>query len=156
MDVSAKSLRDSASAVRKLRDYHASLNVPAGTVPPISLDHPAVHRFAACLADDLNVAGALAVVFEFIAEPVTDPAQAAGVLAQFDQVLAVLHDDTQANLTPDSDASSVDGDALAAALDAARAAKDFNTADALRQQLIDAGYEVSTTKDGTVARLPLA
>jgi cysteinyl-tRNA synthetase len=40
----------------------------------------------------------------------------------------------------------------AAQLDAARAAKDFATADALRNELQDAGYVVETTKDGTRVR----
>lgn len=40
----------------------------------------------------------------------------------------------------------------AARLDAARAAKDFVTADALRNELQDAGYVVETTKDGTRVR----
>jgi cysteinyl-tRNA synthetase len=40
----------------------------------------------------------------------------------------------------------------AAALDAARASKDFATADALRGELQAAGYVVETTKDGTRVR----
>ena len=40
----------------------------------------------------------------------------------------------------------------AKALDAARAAKDFATADALRNELQSAGYVVETTKDGTRVR----
>ena len=42
--------------------------------------------------------------------------------------------------------------ALAAALDAARAAKDFPAADALRAQLQAAGWTVETTKAGTTLR----
>ena len=41
-------------------------------------------------------------------------------------------------------------------LDEARAGKDYATADALRQELIDAGYEVRTTREGTTAQRPLA
>jgi cysteinyl-tRNA synthetase len=37
-------------------------------------------------------------------------------------------------------------------LDAARAAKDFAAADALRDELQDAGYVVETTKEGTRVR----
>ena len=42
--------------------------------------------------------------------------------------------------------------AKAAALDAARAAKDFATADAIRNELQDAGYVVETSKEGTRVR----
>ena len=49
-----------------------------------------------------------------------------------------------------------DADAKCRAIDSARADKDFNTADRLRQELLDAGYDVQTTKDGTTARKKLA
>jgi len=42
------------------------------------------------------------------------------------------------------------------ALDAARTAKDFAGADRLRKELMDAGYDVMTTKQGTTARKKLA
>jgi cysteinyl-tRNA synthetase len=42
--------------------------------------------------------------------------------------------------------------AKAAALDAARAAKDFSTADAIRAELQAAGWTVETTKAGTTLR----
>jgi cysteinyl-tRNA synthetase len=42
--------------------------------------------------------------------------------------------------------------AMARALDDARAAKDFATADALRARLQDAGWTVETTRDGTTLR----
>jgi cysteinyl-tRNA synthetase len=49
----------------------------------------------------------------------------------------------------DVDDSAAD---LARQLDSARAAKDFATADRLREQLQSAGYVVETTKDGTRVR----
>ena len=45
---------------------------------------------------------------------------------------------------------------LAHQIDAARSAKDFAAADALRQRLLDAGYNVLTTKEGTKVEKPLA
>jgi cysteinyl-tRNA synthetase len=45
-----------------------------------------------------------------------------------------------------------DAQALAVALDAARAAKDFAKADALRAELQSLGYVVETTKAGTALR----
>ena len=41
-------------------------------------------------------------------------------------------------------------------IDEARAKKDFATADRLRQELIDAGYQVKTTKEGTTVQQQLA
>ena len=41
-------------------------------------------------------------------------------------------------------------------MDAARAAKDYAGSDAIRAELQDAGYDVKTTADGTVATGRLA
>jgi cysteinyl-tRNA synthetase len=49
-------------------------------------------------------------------------------------------------------AVDADAQAKAAALDAARAAKDFSKADALRNELQSAGWIVETTKAGTTLR----
>jgi cysteinyl-tRNA synthetase len=42
--------------------------------------------------------------------------------------------------------------AQAAALDAARAAKDYDAADAIRSELQNAGWQVETTREGTTVR----
>jgi cysteinyl-tRNA synthetase len=47
---------------------------------------------------------------------------------------------------------AADAQALASALDAARSAKDFAKADALRAELQAQGYLVETTKAGTALR----
>ena len=143
-DVSVKGMEDSAKAVRKLRDFAET----AQGDPTEDVDnHPTVSAFIEALADDLNTAKAIGVVFEYVnGEGEKDP-QSAAVMKAFDSVLAVL--DT---------ATSSDGgiEALCEALDAARAEKNFEEADALRQRIIDAGYDVQTTKDGTVASKRLA
>ena len=161
MDFTQKGLSDSASAVRKLRGFAAALEArgaPSDAPPPTS--HPAVGEFTRCLADDLNVAGALGAVFEYV--KATDPerlsadgaSEARGVLAAFDAVLAVLP--ANAGGGGADAAGADDAEAKCAAIDAARAAKDFATADAIRAELIDAGYDVKTGPDGTVAVPPLA
>jgi len=140
-DFTLKGLKDSASAVKRLRDA-------AGTqkVEPASDGHPAVAAFIEQLSDDLNVAGALAVVFEQVNRKGDDlPA----VLRRIDEVLGVLEP---------AEVASDDGDvaALCKQLDEARVNKDYAAADILRQKMIDAGYEVKTTAQGTVATKPLA
>ncbi|HEX7008783.1 MAG TPA: cysteine--tRNA ligase [Phycisphaeraceae bacterium] len=155
MNFTLKGLEDSASAVRKIRDTAAILEREAqarGEETPAQAngDHPVVRRFIDALADDLNMAGALAAVFEFLPEAHAQPAHALGVLRTLDQVLAVLP-------TPEERRQQEDEAARQCAeLDAARARKDYATADRIRQQLIDAGYEVKTTPQGTVATRKLA
>jgi len=140
-------LADSASAVRRLREKKAAL----GDVAPAAVDvaHPVVARFAEALADDLNVSGALAVVFEWLNDSHGDASEARGVLEAFDAVLAVTAEAS-------GESSETDADTLAKRIDEARTAKDYDTADRIRADLIEAGYDVKTTKDGTVATKKLA
>jgi len=52
----------------------------------------------------------------------------------------------------EQDAVPADVLAQAAALDAARAAKDYDAADSIRKELQDSGWQVETTRDGTTVR----
>ncbi|GAB4192260.1 MAG: cysteine--tRNA ligase [Phycisphaeraceae bacterium] len=140
MNFTSKGLTDSASAVRRLREATDS------EADPLPADHPDVQAFAEQLADDLNIAGALAVVFERMKK---QDDELPGYLKRVDDVLGVLDGWTEAD---DSD----DVADMCARIDQARADKDYATADAIRQQLIDAGYDVKTTRDGTVATKRLA
>ena len=86
-------------------------------------------------------------------DPSEAPAPATyNTLHQIDRVLGVL-------ATPGQDGGSEQQDDVAERcrrIDEARAAKDFEAADRLRQELIDAGYDVKTTRDGTTANRKLA
>ncbi len=147
-----KGLQDSASAVRRLRDVAGRLEAAGVEAAGAELDHPIVRDFSAALADDLNVAGALAVLFKWLDEPHPDAAAALGVLRQVDRVLGVLR--SAAPSSPDAGDQTLE--ASCKQIDDARAAKNYVTADRLRQQLVDAGYEVQTTAGGTTARKQLA
>ncbi|MEX0885189.1 MAG: cysteine--tRNA ligase [Phycisphaeraceae bacterium] len=155
MNFTVKGLEDGAQAVRRIRDAAAGFERSAGNrLVEVGNDHPAVQHFMAPLADDLNTAGAIAAVFEYLRDEPADPAEALAVLRRFDELLAVLPGEGM----PDTRAAGGDDEAAALArkIDEARAAKDYTTADAIRQQLIDAGYDVKTTPDGTVASPKLA
>ena len=92
----ADGLAASASSVTRLRAYRDDLRSRLGDREPASLDaladHPAVSDFCGEIGADLNTAGALGVVFEYLkAKPDdADPAVALGVLSTFDTVLDVL------------------------------------------------------------------
>ncbi len=153
MNFTKRGLEDSAANVRKLREFVASLESQTDAAADVDIAHPAVARFVDALADDLNIAGALAAVFEWVNEynaSPGDPAEALGVMRQFDRVLGVLPAATEDSAEDDWASQR------SAALDAARKAKDFAAADAIRDELQSAGYDVKTTKDGTVATKRLA
>lgn len=150
MNFTAKGVEDSASAVKKVRQFAQSVGYDADNARWPDTAHPALAEFIEALADDLNTAKALGVMFAYINDPADDVAVSHAMLAAFDQVFAVLHEDIAAS------SDGFDADAKAAAIDQARQDKDYAAADSLRAELEAAGYEVKTTKDGTVATKKLA
>ncbi len=161
MNFTIKGLEDSASAVRKLRDAATTLQAASNDAPgdravppPASArwdTHPMVRAFTESLNDDLNMSGALGVLFKWISGEHPDPGASLAALRQVDRVLNVLGHPQPAAPAEDDPAA-----ALCRDLDAARQRKDFDTADRLRKELIAAGYDVMTTKAGTTAKKKLA
>lgn len=152
MNFTLKGLEDGASAVLKVREAAQRLeNEANGEAAEVGNDHPVLSRFITALSDDLNMAGALAVVFDFVRQRHPDAAESLGVLRKLDHVLGVLP--TLGDLDRDADADVAD---RCAALDKARAAKDFARADAIRAELTEAGYDVRTGPQGTTATRKLA
>jgi cysteinyl-tRNA synthetase len=114
-------------------------------------DEAVLARFVEVMDDDLDTPNAMAHVFDTVrrANSAIDSgaADAAGLVAAVHEMCGALG--LTLGQAPQADA---DAQAKAAALDAARAAKDFATADALRNELQDAGWIVETTKAGTTLR----
>jgi len=162
-----KGLEDSASAVRRIREKARELFEAANfdeIEDGINLADPVLESFAGFLADDLNVGGALGALFSWLAEPHDNPLQALLVLVTMDRVLGVLpRGEEDVNFGIDFESLGASSDLyednaaqICKAIDDARQRKDFKVADALRKTLIEQGYDVSTSKDGTVARKKLA
>ena len=148
-DFTRKGLEDSASAVQRLREMEASLVVKAGDAADADVSsHPAVREFNEALADDLNIAKAIASVFSWMASNDADAPVSLAVLRRIDGVLGVL--------PPQGAAVADDAADKCRAIDDARKSKDFATADRLRKELQDAGYEVLNTPQGTIAKKKLA
>jgi len=102
--------------------------------------------------NDLDTTTVMALVFDSVRRANTamdtgDTATVASVRAAVIEVLGALG--LELSLGDDIDADIV---AKGTALDAARTAKDFATADALRDELQSLGYVVETSKDGTRIR----
>ncbi|HRJ21598.1 MAG TPA: class I tRNA ligase family protein, partial [Bryobacteraceae bacterium] len=109
--------------------------------------------FDAGLDDDLNTADALAAIFEFIRDANTamdaghflqgNLDSARGLLAHFDSVFDVLRPSVQEGALSDSEIES-----LIAERTAAKKARDFARADAIRAQLLGQGVILEDTRDG--------
>ncbi len=108
--------------------------------------------FGTALDDDLNVSAALAAVFDLVRElnrrierralSTADAACALDALRDLDRVLAILPDP---DLEPRPDPET---QALLAAREAARAARDWAASDRLRDELAARGIAVEDTRDG--------
>lgn len=134
-------------------------------------------KMRASLEDDLNTANALGAIFDMVRETNTaadhgelrqdDKAPLLEALKQFDEIFAVLHDDDQEKLAramewakahgrlSEAEASLVadrmsddEANRLVDERKAAKKARDFARADAIRSQLDAGGIIVEDTKDG--------
>jgi len=111
-----------------------------------------LQAFRTAMNNDLDTPGATALMFDTIrkANPALDVKDdaLAGALAGAVKEMCVAFG-LQVNAFAEVSSDIVD---KAQQLDAARAAKDFAMADALRNELQAAGYVVETTKEGTKVR----
>jgi len=124
-----------------------------GTLPSdVVADAAVLAAFVTVMDDDLNTPSAMAIVFDAITQ--ANAAADAGDSARANSLVAAVYSMAEAVGLTFSVVSDVPAEALAlaAALDAARASKDFAAADALRAGLQSAGWTVETTKSGTNLR----
>ncbi|MET0146290.1 MAG: cysteine--tRNA ligase [Ilumatobacteraceae bacterium] len=139
-----------ASAERALAGLDSFVR-RAADLPAAGPDADVVGRFRDRMDDDLDTPGAMAVVFETVrrANAAIDAggSEAAGLAAAVREMTGAVGlelghvTDVPADVT-----------ARAASLDAARTAKDYATADAIRAALQAEGWIVETTAGGTTVR----
>ena len=163
-------LTQARNSVERLRNFVARLKAtqfPAGSnAETVKRIETAEIAFDAGLADDINTAVALAAVFDLVRDVNTaidrgaflqqDAVRALVAMEKFDAILSLLADDDDEKLTklgftpvkPRLPAEQVD--ALIEERNAAKRRRDFQRADAIRQQLVDSGIIVEDTKDGSV------
>lgn len=115
-------------------------------------DADTIAQFVAAMDNDLDTTTAMALIFDTVrrANSAMDSGELSTVLTLRAAVVEMLGalglelsagDDVPADIV-----------AKGAQIDAARAAKDFSTADAVRNELQSLGYVVETSKDGTRVR----
>jgi len=147
VSVGLENLEAAVTALAGL-DAFAARTAGLGASEP---DGEVLDRFRAHMDDDLDTPGATALLFGTVrranaALDAGDPAAAALAAAVREMCVALGIEVREAADVPPEAA------ATAAALDAARAARDFATADALRAELQGQGWTVETTKSGTILR----
>jgi cysteinyl-tRNA synthetase len=144
-------LESAADGLRRLRASVHRLHDETIDVPPAGTAAVLADRFHVAIADDFNVPGALAITWEAIrqANQATDGTEKRALLElvlDFDRVLGLGLADAIATT---SDPLPTDVAALIQRREAARAARDWPAADALREAIRRQGYEVEDTSSGT-------
>jgi cysteinyl-tRNA synthetase len=144
-------MESAADSLKRLRDNVRRLSVETRDAAAIEPLAALTERFTQAIADDVNIPGALAVTWEAVREAnrSTDVAEKRALLdlvLDFDRVLGLrLSDvvDAGAGTLP------VEVVELIRQREAARAGRDWSTADALREAIRQHGYEVEDTPEGT-------
>ncbi|MBI4898045.1 MAG: cysteine--tRNA ligase [Actinobacteria bacterium] len=141
-------LSQAAANVERLREIAARIGDDA---PDAALE-AALDRFYAALTDDFNTPAAIAAVYEWVrdANRRIDAGETVNGRSRLREALTILGLENvfQAPIA-DADAESL---ALLDQREAARAAKDFATADRLRDELLSRGWEIRDTAEGPKLR----
>ncbi len=151
-------LKAAVTSIERLRNFELRLKTdkfPEGSnADADKRTAESLARFEEAMDDDLNTANALGVLFEFIRETNTamdsggfnaaNVAPVVALLARFDEVFDILKPTVaEGGLTDEAI------DALAAERVAAKKARDFARADAIRAELLEQGIILEDTKEGT-------
>jgi cysteinyl-tRNA synthetase len=143
-------LDDARTALRRL--YTCLQAVPPAVVT-IDWSQGPAQRFAAAMNEDFGTPEAMAVLFDLASEAnrTRDP-EVAGLLKALGAVLGLLQDDPQTWLQAGAGEGALSEAAIQALIEqrqAAKAAKDFAQADAVRQQLLAQGVALKDGPQGT-------
>ncbi|MCX6914722.1 MAG: cysteine--tRNA ligase [Verrucomicrobia bacterium] len=146
-------LHGARAALTRIDECLTKLRELAGNTKA-EADGPLLGAFSGALDDDLNISGAWGAIFEWVrdtnrklAENALSPAAAAAALATWDRLDSVLGVGAPKEVEVPAEIT-----ALVEARQAARMAKDFKRADALRDELKAKGWVIEDTPRGARAK----
>jgi cysteinyl-tRNA synthetase len=146
-----EALAGAAAGLKGLHQEFAAL--PAGAAePPVTPDAPSLSLFREALRDDLNAPRALAVVWKVARDRELDPAVRRATLLQMNDLLPLGLEGVAPAAASRPAEAPPEVQELAQRRDAARKARDFAAADALRQQIGELGWDVRDTAQGSELR----
>jgi cysteinyl-tRNA synthetase len=136
---SDEQLREAAARVDRIRNYVR--DAPGGEPDPFLVERR--QAFLEALADDFNTPEAFAVLFEIVAEG--NKRELSGARPVLEELLPLLGLES---LLAEDESVSEEAERLLADRQAAREAKDFDRADAIRDELASMGWEVRDEAGG--------
>jgi cysteinyl-tRNA synthetase len=136
---SEEALEEAAARVDRVRNY--LMDAPGGETDPFLAEKR--EAFLAALADDFNTPQAFASLFEIIAEG--NKRELSGARGALEELLPLLGLDS---LLSEDQAPPPEAERLLAERQEARAGKDFERADSIREQLAGLGWEVRDEAGG--------
>jgi cysteinyl-tRNA synthetase len=140
LNFSTEGLAGADRGLRQLRDRVADWSSHPDEAARVGEEWDS--RFRAAIADDLDLPAAMALVAELVRSPVA-PRTKADLLVSWDRVLGL---DLQRSVA--EPALPPGAAELLAERERARAARDFETADRLREKLAEMGVRVTDTVEG--------
>jgi cysteinyl-tRNA synthetase len=136
---SDEQLREAAARVDRIRNYVR--DAPGGEPDPFLVERR--QAFLEALADDFNTPEAFAVLFEIVAEG--NKRELSGARPVLEELMPLLGLES---LLAEDESVSEEAERLLADRQAAREAKDFDRADAIRDELASMGWEVRDEAGG--------
>ncbi len=157
LDYSPDALSDAEASLARLRTFRRRVEGPVEDEPRADI----LDEFKAAMDDDLDVSRGLAVLFDAVRDGNTalDAGRdVSGVVAAFDEIMSVLGLTVPEELDADDGSIAafaaslglVDGgmDAILELRAKARSEKDWATADAIREGLVELNISIEDTADG--------
>jgi cysteinyl-tRNA synthetase len=146
LEFSEQALEEARARVARIRNFIEESADGDGEEDPFVAERR--EEFLAALADDFNTPRAWAALFELIAEGNRRPLPGArGALAELLPLLGLESLLEERPGEPDAEAETLLGER-----EEARAARDFERADAIRDRLAELGWEVRDTAEGASLR----
>lgn len=143
-----EAVQSAAKGLRRLRTIAKGLEAAKGTGDE-AVQAPIRARFRDALADDLNAPRAMAVVWEVARSETLGDADRRDLLRAFDLVLGLKLAEGPAGLAGDEWEQDPQIDGMLEARQAAREAKDWATADRIRDELVAMKIEIVDTPEGS-------
>ncbi len=137
-----RALEGAQTALERLREHVRNARENRGDSAQGRIIPDARERFLEAINDDLNVPQALGVVWDFVRSP-QNPSDKLATLFDCDRVLGLKLSEVR----PETEMPPTVQELLAQR-EAARKAKNFKEADALREKIAQLGYEVIDTPQG--------